>query len=98
VADEVGCRGIVTGAYRDRIGWYAKYGFVPIEGGAEDAPQRMFLDLRTVRASLVRVKVGASGFDEAGADGVTHHGGRLMDAQFFENAAAVRIGCLITDS
>ena len=54
VADEVGCRCIVTDAYRDRIGWYAKYGFVPIEGAAESGPQRMFLDIRTVRAALQR--------------------------------------------
>jgi len=51
-ADEVGCRCIVTDAYRDRIGWYARYGFVPIEGAAEGGPERMFLDLRTVRAAL----------------------------------------------
>ena len=54
VADEVGCRAIVTDAYRDRIGWYARYGFVPIAGAAESGPQRMFLDLRTVRAALRR--------------------------------------------
>ena len=53
-ADEVGCRCIVTDAYRDRISWYAQYGFVPIEGAAENGPQRMFLDLRTVRAALRR--------------------------------------------
>lgn len=52
VADEVGCRCIITDSYRDRISWYAKYGFVPLEGTAEDGPQRMFLDLRTVRAAL----------------------------------------------
>ena len=52
VADEVGCRCIITDAYRDRISWYAKYGFVPIEGAAEGGPQRMFLDVRTVRAAL----------------------------------------------
>jgi predicted N-acetyltransferase YhbS len=52
VADEVGCRCIVTDAYRDRIGWYSKYGFVPIEGGAESGPLRLFLDIRTVRAAL----------------------------------------------
>jgi GNAT superfamily N-acetyltransferase len=52
VADEVGCRSIVTDAYRDRISWYAKYGFVPIEGAVEHGPQRMFLDIRTVRAAL----------------------------------------------
>lgn len=54
VADEIGCRCIVTDAYRDRIGWYAKYGFVPIEGTSETGPQRMFLDIRTVRAALRR--------------------------------------------
>ena len=54
VADEVGCRSIVTDAYRDRVGWYARYGFVPIEGSAENGPRRMFLDMRTVRAALPR--------------------------------------------
>lgn len=53
-ADTVGCRAIVTDAYRDRIGWYARYGFVPIEGAAETGPQKMFLDLRTVRTALRR--------------------------------------------
>jgi GNAT superfamily N-acetyltransferase len=53
-ADTVGCRAIVTDAYRDRTGWYARYGFVPIEGAAEGGPQKMFLDLRTVRAALRR--------------------------------------------
>lgn len=52
VADEVGCRCIITDAYRDRIGWYTKYGFVPIEGAAENRPQRMFLDIRTIRSAL----------------------------------------------
>ena len=54
VASEVGCRCIVTDAYRDRIGWYARYGFVPIEGSAATGPQRMFLDMRTVRAAVQR--------------------------------------------
>lgn len=52
VSDEAGCRAIVTDAYRDRAGWYARYGFVPVEGSLESGPQRMFLDLRTVRAAL----------------------------------------------
>jgi GNAT superfamily N-acetyltransferase len=54
VSDEVGCRCIVTDAYRNRIGWYERYGFVPLEGAAESGPQRMFLDVRTVRAALRR--------------------------------------------
>ncbi len=44
VADAVGCRCIITDAYRDRVDWYARYGFI--------APQRMFLDIRTVRMAL----------------------------------------------
>jgi GNAT superfamily N-acetyltransferase len=52
VADEVGCRCIITDAYRDRVGWYAKYGFIHIEGTERDGPQKMFLDVRTIRAAL----------------------------------------------
>src|SRR6202051_4212521 len=52
VADEVGCRCIITDAYRNRVNWYARYGFIPIEGSAQSGPQRMFLDIRTVRAAL----------------------------------------------
>jgi GNAT superfamily N-acetyltransferase len=52
VANEVGCRYIITDAYRNRVEWYAKYGFVPIEGAAKDGPQKMFLDIRTIRAAL----------------------------------------------
>ena len=51
VSDEVGCRCIITDAYRDRVSWYARYNFVPIEGASESVPQRMFLDMRTVRAA-----------------------------------------------
>jgi GNAT superfamily N-acetyltransferase len=54
VADEVGCRCLITDAYRDRIGWHTKYGFVPIQGAAESGPQRMFLDIRTIRAAQRR--------------------------------------------
>src|SRR5450432_83966 len=54
VADEVGCRCIITDAYRDRVSWYARYGFMPIEGVAATGPQRMFLDVRTIRAALPR--------------------------------------------
>lgn len=51
-ADDVGCRCIITDAYRNITAWYARYGFVPLEGAAEDGPQRMFLDIRTVRMAL----------------------------------------------
>jgi len=49
VADDVGCRCIITDAYRDKIDWYARYGFVALEGPAESGPHRMFLDIRTIR-------------------------------------------------
>jgi predicted N-acetyltransferase YhbS len=52
VADDVGCRCIITDAYRDRVDWYARYGFVALEGAAEGGPQRMFLDIRTIRLAL----------------------------------------------
>ena len=52
VADDVGCRCIITDAYRDKIDWYARYGFVALEGPAESGPQRMFLDIRTIRLAL----------------------------------------------
>lgn len=56
VADDVGCRCIITDAYRDRIQWYARYGFVPLEGAAEAGPQRMFLDIRTLRQALKQTR------------------------------------------
>jgi GNAT superfamily N-acetyltransferase len=49
VADDVGCRCIVTDAYRERVDWYARYGFIALEGAAESGAQRMFLDMRTIR-------------------------------------------------
>jgi GNAT superfamily N-acetyltransferase len=51
-ADDVGCRCIIADAYPNRTAWYARYGFVPVEGGVEHGPQRMFLDIRTVRMAL----------------------------------------------
>ena len=52
VSDEIGCRGIITDAYRNRINWYAQYGFISLDGSPESGPQKMFLDIRTVRAAL----------------------------------------------
>jgi GNAT superfamily N-acetyltransferase len=54
VADEVGCRCVITDAYREGIGWYARYGFLPIEGGTSTGPQKMFLDMPTIRSALLR--------------------------------------------
>ena len=52
VADDVGCRCIITDAYRNRVDWYARYAFVALEGASESGPQRMFLDMRTIRMAL----------------------------------------------
>jgi GNAT superfamily N-acetyltransferase len=52
VADEVGCRCILTDAYPDKVGWYARYGFVPLLEAAASGPQKMFLDVRTIRRAL----------------------------------------------
>jgi hypothetical protein len=46
------CRCVITDAYRDKTGWYARYGFIPVEGAVQDGPQKMFLDIRTIRAAL----------------------------------------------
>jgi GNAT superfamily N-acetyltransferase len=56
VADDVGCRCIITDAYRERTDWYARYGFIPLEGAAETGPQRMFLDIRTLRLALKQAR------------------------------------------
>jgi hypothetical protein len=45
---------IITDAYRDAIGWYARYGFVTLEGAAASGPQRMYLDISSVRMALKR--------------------------------------------
>jgi GNAT superfamily N-acetyltransferase len=52
VADDVGCHCIITDAYRNRVDWYARYGFVALGGASDGGPQRMFLDMRTIRMAL----------------------------------------------
>jgi predicted GNAT family N-acyltransferase len=53
VSEQVGCRCIVTDAYQDKVSWYAKYGFIALEGGSENQrTRRLFLDIRTLKATL----------------------------------------------
>lgn len=52
VSEEVGCRCLVTDAYREQVDWYAKFGFIPIEDVAANGPQKMLLDMRTIRAAV----------------------------------------------
>ncbi len=55
IAERVGCRCIITEAYPDKVGWYAKYGFVSLEESAENKPtRRMFLDIGTLRLAATR--------------------------------------------
>ena len=42
VEDEVGCRCIVTDTYGERADWFARYGFIPVEGAQKAGPQKMF--------------------------------------------------------
>ena len=53
VADEVGCRCIVTDAYPDKAGWYARYGFLPLGETSGTGSQKMFLDVRTIRLASI---------------------------------------------
>jgi len=53
VSEQIGCRSIIPDAYRDKVSWYARYGFIPLEGGSEEQPtRRMFLDIRTLKATI----------------------------------------------
>jgi GNAT superfamily N-acetyltransferase len=52
VSEEVGCRYVVTDAYRSKAAWYAKFGFILLEGPEQAETGKMVLDIRTIRASL----------------------------------------------
>lgn len=43
VSDEVGCRCVMTDAYRQRMNWYARYGFVPSREARPKALNECFL-------------------------------------------------------
>jgi predicted GNAT family N-acyltransferase len=51
VSEQVGCRGVVVEAYPTAIKWYAKYGFVPLSETPGKRTQKMYLDIRTLRAA-----------------------------------------------
>jgi len=58
VSSEVGCRCVITDAYLDRMSWYGRYGFIPIEAASAEGTQKMFLDIRTMRQALAVSVVG----------------------------------------
>jgi GNAT superfamily N-acetyltransferase len=51
VSEQVGCRCVITEAYPERVEWYARYGFVPLDGEANKRVRKMFLDIRTIKAA-----------------------------------------------
>jgi GNAT superfamily N-acetyltransferase len=60
MADNYGCVGVIVDAKPGAIGFYAKYGFIPVdavEGGsdARPAPTPMFLSIRVIKNALVGV-------------------------------------------
>ena len=52
VSEEVGCRYVVTDAYKTKAAWYARFGFITLEGSPETSTQKLLLDIRTIRAAL----------------------------------------------
>ena len=57
MATEYGCTGVVVDAKPDAVGFYAKYGFSPIEAvegqsDARPAPTAMFLALRAIQRAV----------------------------------------------
>jgi GNAT superfamily N-acetyltransferase len=55
VREQVGCRCVLVDAYPSAVPWYGRFGFVPIGGAPAGVPtQKMFLDLRTVEAAILR--------------------------------------------
>lgn len=57
VSEEVGCRCLITDAYADKTGWYARYGFQPLEVISGTRGCKMFLDIRTIRAAHERAEL-----------------------------------------
>jgi predicted N-acetyltransferase YhbS len=51
VSEQVGCRCVITAAYPERVGWYARYGFIALEGETDKRVRKMFLDIRTLKAA-----------------------------------------------
>ena len=48
---QIGCRYLVVDAYSTAVGWYAKYGFIAIDGPTVGGVQPMFIDLKTLQAA-----------------------------------------------
>ena len=54
MADDFGCVGVIVDAKPDAVGFYTKYGFIPVDtvegqSDARPAPTPMFLSIRTIR-------------------------------------------------
>jgi GNAT superfamily N-acetyltransferase len=52
IGRQVGCRCLIVDAYPGAVDWYARFGFIQIEGARSGAAtQKMIIDLRTVAKS-----------------------------------------------
>jgi GNAT superfamily N-acetyltransferase len=57
MADDYGCVGVIVDAKPDAVGFYVKYGFIPVDAvegrsDARPAPAPMFLSIRAVKDAL----------------------------------------------
>ena len=48
----MGCRFLIVDAYASAEKWYMKYGFIAIEGAAPSQTRLMFLDVKTLQATV----------------------------------------------
>lgn len=51
LSEHLGFRFLLVDAYPSAAGWYARYGFVAIEGTGPGHTQSMFIDIRTIEAA-----------------------------------------------
>ena len=56
IAEEIGCRCVITDAYREKAAWYARYGFQALGDSTTGNTQKMYLDVRTIRAAYNRAE------------------------------------------
>ena len=53
LSKQVGCRYVIVDAYSTAIGWYARYGFIALNGPSPSGMQPMFIDIRTLQEATL---------------------------------------------
>ena len=53
ISSQIGSRFVIVDAYSAAVPWYTRFGFVALPGSFFSGTQPMFIDLRTVAASLL---------------------------------------------